>query len=49
MGMGLEKEAVAREIAKHLAHLFFFLGNKASAVEGILLAVQQYFHRRAGI
>ena len=41
-------EAVAVEIAKFMAYLFFARKNKMSTVAGKLVAVQ-YFHRRAGI
>ena len=40
-------EAVAVEIAKFMAYLFFARKNKMSTVAGKLVAVQ-HFHRRAG-
>ena len=46
--MELGEEAVAREMAKYMSHLYFSRGNKASTVEGKLVAVQ-HFHRRVGI
>ena len=43
--MELEEEAVAREIAKYMAHLNVSRGNKASTVEGKLEVVQHVHHR----
>ena len=48
LDMDLGEEEVAKEIAKYMAHLYFSRGNKASTVEGKLVAVQ-HFHRRVGI
>jgi hypothetical protein len=48
LDMELGEEAVAKEIAKYMAHLYFSRGNKPSTVEGKLVAVQ-HFHRRVGI
>ena len=47
--MELEEEAEASEIAKYMAHLYFSRGNKASTVEGKLVAVQDIagIHSRA--
>lgn len=41
-------QAVADEIAKFMAYLFFARKNKMSTVAGKLVAIQ-YFHRKAGI
>ena len=46
MSQGLD--AVAVEIAKFMAYLFFASKNKMSTAAGKLVVVQ-YFHRRAGI
>ena len=48
LDMGLREEAVAREIAKCVAHLYFSRGSKVSTVEGKLVAFQ-HFRRRVGI
>ena len=46
--MVLGEEAAAREIAQYMAHLLFSPGNKASTVEGRLVAVQ-HFHSRGEV
>ena len=48
LGAELGEEAVASEIPKHIANLYYSRGNKASTVQGKLVAVQR-FHRRLGI